>query len=369
MEDVRVLRVFDAQGHVVLQFAMQALADLAAGDELAFAADQRRGVHLEVHGQRRLVDRDGLEAFGGDRVADGDADVHIRQAGDGHDVAGAGAVDRVALKAGEGQHLGDLARALVLIAVAHDNLLADLDRAAADAADADATDVRVVVQLRDLQLQRAVGIGLRGRRVLEDGFEQRAHVWLRGQVVGAGPALQGRGVDDREVQLLVGGAELVEQVEGLVDDPARTRARTVDLVHHHDGLEAQAQGLAGDEARLRHRAFDRVHQQQHAVDHRQHALDFAAEVSMARGVDDVDAEAAVLDGAVLRQDRDATFLFNGVGVHDPLAHLFVGGEGSGLLEQAIDEGRLAVVNVGDNGDVADRSIHGGNGSGRGRGAG
>jgi hypothetical protein len=119
------------------------------------------------------------------------------------------------------------------------------------------------------------------------------------------PAVQGRGVDHREVELLFGGAELVEEVEGLVDDPVRARAGAVDLVDDDDGLEAQRQRLARDEARLRHRALDGVDQQQHAVDHRQHALDLAAEVGVARGVDDVDVGAFVLDGAVLRQDGDA----------------------------------------------------------------
>jgi hypothetical protein len=37
----------------------------------------------------------------------------------------------------------------------------------------------------------------------------------------------------------------------------------------------------------------------------------------------------------------------------------MGGEGSGLLEQAIDEGGLAMIDVRDDGDVTDRSVHGG----------
>ena len=41
---------------LALQLALEALADLAAGDVLAFAAGERRGVDLEVHRQRRLVD-------------------------------------------------------------------------------------------------------------------------------------------------------------------------------------------------------------------------------------------------------------------------------------------------------------------------
>ena len=44
-----VVGLLDAQRDVVLQLALEALADLAAGDELAFAAGERRVVHLEVH--------------------------------------------------------------------------------------------------------------------------------------------------------------------------------------------------------------------------------------------------------------------------------------------------------------------------------
>ena len=134
-------------------------------------------------------------------------------------------------------------------------------------------------------------------------------------------------------------------------------AGTVDLVDHHDGLEAQRQRLARDEARLRHRPFDRVDQQQHAVHHGQHALDLAAEVGVAGRVDDVDARAAVLDGAVLRQDGDAALTLDVVRVHDALAHVLVRGEGAGLLQQAVDQGGLAVIDVRDDGDVADRAIH------------
>ena len=53
------------------------------------------------------------------------------------------------------------------------------------------------------------------------------------------------------------------------------------------------------------------------------------------------------------QDRDATFLFLVVAVHHPFGgdHAFV--EGAGLLEQAVDERGLAMVDVGDDGDVAE----------------
>ena len=265
-------------------------------------------------------------------------------------------IHRFARQALEREYLLDLGGAVIFAAVPQLDHLPGLHRAAADAADADAADVRVVVERRDLELQRRVRLALGRRHVVQDGFVQRAHVGLAARVIRAGPAFERRGVDHREVELAVGGAELVEQFEGLVDDPVGARARTVDLVHDDDGIEAERQRLARDEARLRHRAFDGIDHQQHRVDHRQHAFHFAAEVGVPGRIDDVDAGAAVLDGAVLRQDRDATFLFDVVRVHDPLGDLFVRGEGAGLAQQAVDQGGLAVVDVRDDGDVSDRAI-------------
>ena len=210
-------------------------------------------------------------------------------------------------------------------------------------------------------MQRRLDIDRRRRDVREHRFVERRHVGGRLAEIGGRPTLQRRRVDDREVELRVGRAQFVEEFEGTVDDPVRTRAGTVDFVDHHDRPEPERQGFARHEAGLGHRAFDRVHQQQHAIDHRQHALDLAAEVGMARGVDDVDAGAAVIDGAVLGEDGDAALALQVVRVHHALADALVSGEGAGLLEQAVDQRGLAVVDVRDDRDVADGAggAHGG----------
>ena len=68
----------------------------------------------------------------------------------------------------------------------------------------------------------------------------------------------------------------------------------------------------------------------HAIDHTQHALDLAAEVGVARRVDDVDVDAPYFDRGVLGKDRDAR-LFEVVRIHDAFDHAaVVGGEGTGL---------------------------------------
>ncbi len=120
---------------------------------------------------------------------------------------------------------------------------------------------------------------------------------------------------------------------------------------------AHLQCLLEHEAGLRHGAFGRVYQQQHAVDHIEHALDFAAEVGVAGGVDDVDLDLLLglgiedADGRVLCQDGDTALALQVVGVHDAFGDLLIDAKDARLTEKPIDQGCLAVVNVGDNGDV------------------
>ena len=59
------------------------------------------------------------------------------------------------------------------------------------------------------------------------------------------------------------------------------------------------------------------------------------------------------DGDVLGEDGDAALALLVVGVEDAVDHLLVVPEHVGGLQQPVDEGGLAVVDVGDDGDVAD----------------
>jgi len=74
---------------------------------------------------------------------------------------------------------------------------------------------------------------------------------------------------------------------------------------------------------------------------------------VAGGVDDIDAVAVPVDRGILRQDGDAAFFFLIVAVHHPLGGDRTFAEGTRLLQQAIDESGLAVIDVGDDGDIAE----------------
>ncbi len=100
-------------------------------------------------------------------------------------------------------------------------------------------------------------------------------------------------------------------------------------------------------------AFGGVDQQDHAVDHGEDPLHLGAEVGVAGGVDDVDVGAVPFDAGALREDGDPAFLLQVVRIHRPLFHALVVAEGAGLAEQLVDKRGLAVVDVRDNGHVAE----------------
>ena len=80
---------------------------------------------------------------------------------------------------------------------------------------------------------------------------------------------------------------------------------------------------------------------------------------MTWGVDHVDGYgltlgglAAVGDGGVLGENGDSLFTLEVAGVHDSLPHICVVAERTGLAKHGIDQRGLAVVNVGNDCNVA-----------------
>ena len=90
-------------------------------------------------------------------------------------------------------------------------------------------------------------------------------------------------------------------------------------------------------------------------------VDLATEVSVTGGIDDVNGDflngpvlgvgTLVLNGRVLGEDGDAFFTLKVAGVHDSFTGAFlrlVSREGTSLPEHGVNQGCLAMVNVGDN---------------------
>ena len=212
------------------------------------------------------------------------------------------------------------------------------------------------VEVRHEGLERARLVAPGRRDVLDDRLEQRHEVGPLDPLLGRGPAVTRRGIQGREVDLIVGCVEVHEQLEHRVDDLGDPGVVAVHLVDDQDHGQALLERLAKDEASLRKRPFGCVHEEQDSVDHRQAALHLAAEVGVARRVDDVYLDLApvlgrVAEGSVLGEDRDPALALLVARVHHPLHELLVCGEGARLAQHGVDQGRLAVVDVGDDRDV------------------
>ena len=72
---------------------------------------------------------------------------------------------------------------------------------------------------------------------------------------------------------------------------------------------------------------------------------------MAGGIDNIDLYAVVHAGGVLRKYCDSALTLDGVAVHYAVADYLILAESAALLEHFIDQGSLAVVNVGDDRNV------------------
>ena len=196
-------------------------------------------------------------------------------------------------------------------------------------------DVRRRVEVGDHRLERMTLLVLRRRDVLEDQLAQRLEVAALDIGVRATPNRRAR---SRRRSGTRSGARsaprsMKSSYVSSTTSAMRASGRSTLLTTRITGRCASS-ALRKHEPRLRQRPFARVDEQQHAVDHREAALDLAAEVGVAGRVDDVQRHVAVPHRGVLGEDRDALLALEVVRVHDALGDVLVGAEGARLPQQA-----------------------------------
>ena len=282
--------------HVADELGVEPVLDQAGGELRAALAGQRRGVDADGHRDRRLVDGDDRQRTRvvgvGERLADGD----LGDAGDGDDVAGAGRLGRHPVERLGHEQLGDLdpldrcrRRGTRRRSGPCGSCPCGRGTGRGGRGTGDASRLVTCACSGRLRVVRRRGDRLE-RSCANSGSRSRLSGMPPSSGLGQrGAAGLGRGVDDREVDLLLVGVEVEEQLVGLVDDLGDAGVGPVDLVDDEDDRQPLLQRLAQHEAGLRQRALAGVDEQQHAVDHREAALDLAAEVGVAGGVDDVEA--------------------------------------------------------------------------------
>ena len=346
--------ILHLQSDVLQQLFLQTVTDLAAGDILALTAGQRAVVDGEGHLDGGVVDLQEGQRLDMGGAAQGVADGDIGQTGESHDVACGDVVAGLTAIGLEVIQLGQTAAHLEVgvVPVAHDHFLAHLGDAVLDAADADAANELVVVHRGHQHLEGSLGVALGRLDGAQQGVEQGDQVGAGYIGVKACSAVTAAAEQHGAVQLLVGSAQIHQQVEDLIDDFLDAGIGTVDLVDGDHKAQILLQSLLQHETGLGHAALSSVHQQQNAVDHLQHALDLAAEVGVARGIDDIDLDALVGAGAVLGQNGDAALTLDVTAVHDTLSHSLIVAESAALAQQGVHQRGLAVVNVSDDSDIA-----------------
>ena len=180
--------------------------------------------------------------------------------------------------------------------------------------------------------------------------------------------LQHRG----DVDALLGG-DLRRVQRGQADDvlnlmlhPPRVGGGQVDFIEHRADLQVVVQGQIGIGQRLGLHPLGGVHHQHRPLAGGQGAAHLVPEVHVAGGVDEVELIPLAVIGVVVEAHRpgldgDAPLLFQlhviqNLGFHLPL------GDGGGGLQKAVGQGALAVVDVGDDAEVADILLGEGHGS-------
>src|SRR5690606_441963 len=204
-------------------------------------------------------------------------------------------------------------------------------------------DANVVVEpgIDDERLQRRVGIAFRRRDAPHDFFEQLRHVFA------------GLGAHTDRI-LRLDPDDLLD----LMNDARRIGRRQVDLVQNRYDLEPllDCRVAVGDALRLD--ALRGIHDQERTFARGQRTRDFVREIDVAGGVDQVELVSLtvarlVVERHALRLDRDAAFALEIHGVEHLRLHLAIL-QAAAELDEAVGERGLAVVDVGDDGKVADQ---------------
>ena len=337
----------NTHGNVGLNLFEQTVTQMTAGNKFTFTAGKRTVVNVENHRQGRFVNLDALQSFRIFAVSDSVADVSVLQTDQSNDITCFNLRHFYTLQALVGVQTADFT-VTVACFVHQNDVFAVVDGTANYTAYNDTAYIIIIVQGVNQHLQRCINVNIRSRNVFQNYFEQRLQriaFLVHGQF---GNTVTGGSQNNRELQLIFICIQLNEQVQNFVNNFINTLVRAVNLVDYNNRFQVLFQCFTQYVFGLRHRAFISINQQQYAVNHGQYAFNLAAEVSMARGVQNVDFYAVVHNSGVFRQNGDTTFTFQSIGVHNTFFNALVSTENAALLQHSINQGRLAMVNVGNN---------------------
>ena len=332
LEGIGRIGILYTEGYVGLELTHQTVTDMTGSNELTLLTGERGVVNDEVHRDRRfgdLLERNRRSLTGDDGITY----VEILDTGNRNDLTAVCLIDIDSCETIEGIELRDTyTGTLVRIVVVYDiGLLIQLQGTVIDLTNTDTSDELVVIDGGHQHLGIGIRITLRCRDVIENRLEERLH---GGGIIietSLREALLRGCIQERAVKLLVGRIEIHHQLENLILDLGRTCLRLIDLVDNDHNRKTQIQGLLQYETGLWHRSLEGIDQEDRTIYHLEDTLYLTTEISVARGIDDVDLRALIVNGCVLRENGDTSLTLDRVRVHDTDTHLLVITEYTGLL--------------------------------------
>ena len=361
---------------VEVEFALQPLLDdleVQQPEKAAAEAEaqRRRGLHLVgearvveaqlAHGGAQILELRGVDREqaaehhrnGGAEtrqcrgcrlavVRDGVADASVRHLLDGGgeeaDLAGAELGGLLQF----GREHADAVDVVARMGAHHADALAFLQGAVDDAHQHHHAEIEIVPAVDQQRLEGRAAVALGRRQAGDDRLQHGLDVE---------PGL-GRDQDG------VGGVE-PDHVLDLLPDLVGLGGRQIDLVEDRHDLVVVVERLVDVGEGLRFDALARVHHQQRALAGREAAVDLVGEVDVPGRVDQVENVVLAVMGVVVQPHRlgldgDAALALDIHGIEHLLAarHLALR-EAAGDLDQPVRKGRLAMVDMGNDREVAD----------------
>ena len=293
----------------------------------------------------------GLRVIG---AGNGFTNVDLIKTGNCHEITCPGLLNLDPLQALETKQLADPATLNTAVIAKQRDWLPRTDRAVVDTANHDATQKIAVVQGGDLKLEGLFRIANGGWDVAKNGLKERLHVFAFCLHVWLGVASHAATKEVGEITLVVVGTEFEEKIQNLVDSDFGIDPGPVNFVNENNGAQTLFQSLLQNEAGLGHGAFVGIHNQKTAIHHAEHPLDFPTEVGVARGINNIDSNPVVINGGILRKNGNSAFALEIIGIEHTSGDSFPFTKDARLVQEGINQGGFAVVNVGNDRNIANR---------------
>ncbi len=160
------------------------------------------------------------------------------------------------------------------------------------------------------------------------------------------------GVYEVKVVEVFFAAHFKNQLHGFVDHFGGSGIGAIHFIDNDNWFEACFERFTKHESSLGHWAFGGVDQQQCTVGHFQDAFDFTAKISVSGRVNDVNFDTFVRQGNILGENGNSAFFFDVSRIENSLALQLRFPKLATLTQQAIDESRFPMIDVGNDDDIS-----------------